>query len=334
LGGLGLYVVGSIGCLVAPTIEALIGARFVQALGAAGAVVLARAIVRDIYPPSQAARLLSYISMAMALAPAIGPILGGWLTEFFGWRVNFLLLLLFGLTMLTLVALLLRETIPQRRGDCLSPAVWAGNYRRLLVDPVFLGYLLALSLAYSTIFAFISGSSFVFIDYLGVPPAWFGPCFATVPAGYMIGTFTSGRLTERLGIDRMILTGVTIMAVMGSAQGLAVLGGLVQPGGLGIALLLVTQLLAMTGVGLVFPNATAGGLAPYPEMAGTAAAAMGFAQMAIAALVGALVGAGLSIPGSGALPMSGAIMAVSLAALGVYWGLIRRKAGTRAMPAS
>jgi DHA1 family bicyclomycin/chloramphenicol resistance-like MFS transporter len=316
--GLGLYVSASLACVAAPNIGLLITARFIQALGACAGVVLGRAVVRDVYGRERAAKALSYMSMAMALAPALGPILGGYLQVWFGWRANFMVLAGFGASCLLGVFLLLPETNPSRDPAATRVTQMLRNYLALARDPVYLGYVLVGAFAYGGIFAFISGSSFVLIEGLGLSPDRYGLCFAAVVVGYMIGTFASGRLSLALGLDRLILAG----ALVGLAGGALALG-LALAGVLGVAAVVAPTFLYLIGAGLMLPNAIAGAMGPYPTMAGTASALLGVVQMGLAAFVGTAVG---HLHDGTARGMFGATAAVAAGALLSYLLLVRRVA--------
>ncbi len=285
LGGLAIYCVASLACAFATTIGGLIAARFLQALGGCCGPVIARAIVRDIHGLQRAARMLAYISAATALAPAIGPVIGGYLEVAFGWRSNFFALTLFGVVVLTAVFATLCETNVDRNPDAARPAMLLANYRVVLRHGSFLGYALCVAFCYSGLFAFISGSSFVLIDVLHVAPNRFGYCFAVVVAGYMSGTLSAGRLTMRLGIDRMISIGTLLSALSGTVMAALSLSGVYT-----LSAVLVPTFFYMLSAGLVLPNAMAGAIAPFPRMAGSASALMGFIQMGWAAFLGYLVG--------------------------------------------
>ncbi len=316
IGGVAIYLLATLACLAADSIGQLIAARFVQAVGACTGVVLGRAVVRDIYGRERAAKMLSYMGVAMALAPALGPILGGLLQVWFGWRANFLVLAIFGAICLLGVLRVLPETNRWRDPGATDPARLARNYAELARDPVYFGYVLVCSFAYGGIFAFISGSSFLFIEVLGLAPDVYGFCFAAIVVGFMIGAFASGRLTTALGIERLVLAGA----------GLGLAGGLAAPlltfaGVLSVAGILIPVFVFMVGAGLMLPNAMAGAIGPYPRMAGTASAFLGFVQMTLAALLGIAVGQLHDATGRG---MTGAIGVVALGALVSYLGLVRR----------
>jgi DHA1 family bicyclomycin/chloramphenicol resistance-like MFS transporter len=289
LGGLVIYFVASLGCLFAASIEQLIAARFVQAIGACAGPVLGRAIVRDAWGPLEAARALAYISGAMALAPLVGPALGGVLTVTFGWQANFALLAIFSGLQVLAVWYWLGETNAHRDPAATQLASMAGNFRVLLADRQYVGCVLALGLSYSALFAFISGSSFLLIGTYGLSPAVYGLCFGLVVAGYIAGTQIAGRLVRRAGVDRLLLAGGWLGAAAGSAMLALRLGGVGH-----LAAVLAPMFFVTVSVGLAMPSAAARALAPYPKMAGAASSLMGFLQMGLAALVGLVVGHGVA----------------------------------------
>lgn len=274
LGGIVLYLAASVFCMLAPSIEALIIGRFFQATGACVGAVVGRAVVRDLFPRDEAARVLSYMASAMALAPLVGPILGGWLHALFGWRSNFALLVVFGLALLALVARRLDETNRHQDANALKPAAMAANYLGLIRDPVVRAYALTVALVFGGMFTFIAGSSFVLIDVLGLDPRHFGFGFAVVIAGYIAGAFLAGRLTQRFGLDRMIRLGTLGCALSGLLA-----AGLAWAGIETLASVLLPMSLYFLCAGLALPNATAGAIAPHPRRAGTASALVGVAQM-------------------------------------------------------
>lgn len=304
LGGLLLYFLASLGCLFAASIEMLIAARFLQAVGACAGPVLGRAIVRDVWGPVEAVRVLAYVSGAMAIAPLLGPTLGGWLTVWFGWQSNFVLLALFSALQLIAVHAWLGESNRHPDATATQPRRMAGNFRILLADRNYLGYLLALGFSYSALFAFISGSSFVLIGRFGLSPQVFGMCFGLVVAGYLSGSMLSGRLVRRFGGDRLLLAGGVLGAFAGAAM-----WGLDLAGVHHLAAVLAPMFFVTLSVGLVMSNAVGQALAPYPKMAGSASSLLGFCQMGIAAVAGGLVGHGIDASAT-VLPMTVAVCAL------------------------
>ena len=304
LGGLALYFVASIGCAFASSIEMLIGARFLQALGACAGPVLGRAIVRDVWGPVEAVRVLAYVSGSMALAPLLGPTLGGFLTIWFGWQANFVLLALFSGLQVVAVWLWLGESNAHPDPAATRPGRMLGNFRILLLDRNYVGYLLAMSFSFSALFAFISGSSFILIGRFGLRPEVFGMCFGLVVAGYLSGSMLSGSLVRRFGGDRLLMIGAWLGALAGLAMWSLELSGIRH-----LAAVLGPMFVVTVSVGLVMSNAVGRALAPYSKMAGAASALMGFCQMGIAAAAGIFVGHGLESAGS-VLPMTVAVCAM------------------------
>ncbi|CAA6603610.1 Transporter of the major facilitator superfamily MFS_1 [Rhodospirillaceae bacterium LM-1] len=321
LAGMLLYSLASIFCLFVPTIDMLILGRFLQAVGAACGPVLGRAVVRDVYGREGSARVLSYMASAMALAPAAAPILGGFLETWFGWRSNFIALMGFGSAMLLALFALLPETNQHRDPEALAPYRLLGNLLSLLKNRRFMGYTLTMSFSFAALFSFISGSAFVLIDVLGVAPGNFGFCFAAVVAGYMGGSLTAGRFTLRLGLDRMIGLG----ALLGAGAGL-LLTALAIWGPAHWAGVVFPVSLLFFSVGLVLPNASAGAIGPFPQMAGAASSLLGFLQTGIGALAGVLAG---HLHNGTAVPMAVIILAMAVACPLTYGLLIARDRSNR-----
>lgn len=285
LGAVALYVVSSIACVFAPTIEALVVARVFQAMGCCAGPVLGRAVVRDVYGRDRAAQVLSYMGTAMALAPAVGPIAGGWLQVMFGWHAVFVVLSLFSLIALIGTYFMLDETNAHRNPYATSPKGIVRNYVALLSHRVYVGYLATIAACYCVIFSFISGSSFVLIEVVGLSPDLYGYCFATIVVGYMTGTFISGRFGRRVGGERLILVGGALGALGGGIMAFFAWTDQVT-----VLTIVLPQMLAMVGVGFVFPNSQAGAIGPFPQMAGAASALVGFFQMGVASVVGLAIG--------------------------------------------
>jgi len=323
IGGLALYVAASLACLLAPSMGVLLAARAVQAMGACAGPVLGRAVVRDIAGPGRAAVLLSYIGMAMALAPAVGPTIGGYLQVAFGWRAAFAALMGVALMLLLAVVLALPETNRRRNPRATHTRELLAAYRELLADPVYRGYVATLALTFAGLFSFISGAAFVLIEAVGLSPDAFGLSFATIVVGYILGNFISSRLTQRFGHDRMIAGGLVCVLAGGLPMAALALAG-VQTATAVVAPMAVF----MVGAGLILPNAMAGAVGPYPEKAGSASALLGFTQMGGAAVVGALVG---HLHDGTARPMALALALSGIAAVLAFRRL--RAAQARAVPA-
>lgn len=316
LAGVLIYLAGSVACIFAPTMDVLIASRLLQALGACCGPVVGRAVVRDVYPREQAAKVLSYMASAMAIAPFAAPILGGWLHTLLGWRSNFVLLTLFGLGLLVAVYRLLDETNAHRDRAALSPTAMLINYRTLLTDRRVLGYMATVALVFSGMFTFISASSFVLIEVMRLPPALFGFGFAVVIAGYIIGGLVAGRQTARLGLDRMIRLGTMGCAASGLVAAILAWSGITT-----MATILLPLMVFFLSAALVLPNSTAGAIQPYPRMSGAASALVGFLQMSLGAAIGWLHAATFDHT---TRPLATLVAVMGVAALAVFTLLVRK----------
>ena len=283
LGGMVLYTLASIACALATDIVLLLAARFVQALGACVGPVVGRAIVRDLYEPREAGRILGYMASAMALAPLIAPFIGGWLEVAFGWRANFWALAAYGGLLLAALALRLGETLRTPLSGALSPVRLLHNYLLIVRNRTFLGFMLCVSLSFGALFTWISNSAFVVIDHFGVAPERFGWVFGAVVVGYVGGAYGGSRAGMRFGLARATGIGSALCAAAGL--------GLLLTGWSGLGgLYAITAFMALSffGAGLAIPQGTAGGLGPFPERAGSAAALLGFIQMMTGLVVNGL----------------------------------------------
>ena len=285
LAGLIAYVLATVVCAFAPSIETLIAARFLQSLGACAGPVLGRTIVRDLYGPRESARVLSYMSSAMALASLVGPFLGGVLTVWLGWQATFAFLVLFSTTQAFMVWRILFETNANPDPDAIRPARMLSNFAVLSRDLRFRGLLLCNAFSYAGLMAFISGAPFVFIGIFGFSPQLMGLAFSVMVSGYIVGTMLSGRFSRRMGAARLLYAGGWVGALGGTTMLMLALAEVLHP-----AAVMAPMWLVSASIGLVMPNATALALAPYPRMAGSAASLLGFVQMGLAAVFGVAVG--------------------------------------------
>lgn len=301
--GFTLYIAGCFVSLFVGSIEELIAARFFQAIGGGASVVLARAIVRDLYEGPAAGQMLARMAAIMGIVPALAPMLGGVIEAAYGWKMNFVAMGAFGAVLALIALTRLDETLPPARRQSAAPAAILAHYRRLIGDRRYLRYLLIASTCFAGLFAFISGSSFVLQGLYGLSPIVYGLCFGLMAGGYIAGSLTGGRLVRRLGIDGTLKVGGSF----------ACLGGLLMLAGSIVsaspAAIVAPVVLYGFAVGLTMPQAMAGALTPFPEIAGTASALLGFLQAAAAAAVGIYVGHGV---GESALPMVGTMALTGL----------------------
>ncbi len=320
LAAVALYCAASLACAMSTSIEMLIVARAVQALGGSGGIVLARAIVRDLYSGTRAGRELSLIGSVMALAPVLAPIAGGILQTGFGWRSIFYTLVAAGLAGAAIIWLLLPETLLSRATEPVSASTMLKSYRVVARNPAYLAYLALGSTCYAGLFAWISGASFVLQNLYGLSPFEFGVAFALGSLGFMTGTTLAARLVVKLGLDGVIGLGGCALAAGGLGMVAAVALGLTSA----VSLVLPVAIY-LAGLGMVLPQAIAGAMTPFPERAGAASALLGFVQQIAAALCGAVVG---WLLGENAWPLAAAVAAMGCATL-VLWMLtraVRRKA--------
>ncbi len=311
LGGIALFTMACFGCASAQTIEQLVIWRFIQGVSACVGPTLGRAMARDIYGPSQAAKALGYMAAIMAIAPVIAPLLGGWMLAFVSWQMIFISLGGYGLATFFAVWLVLPETLVKPVELRLS--VVLANYRHLLTHRHFLVSVAGIATLYSGAFAFISGSSFVLIDYMGVAPEHFGWWFMLIVAGYIGGSLFTARMAHRLDAVPVMIGGALLGA--GSAGLMAIFSWLGWHDPLAVVLPMVFFTAA---VGITMPQAMSVALAPFADMAATASALLGFLQMGAAALVGAFVGAhhdGPAVPMALTMMLGGMIAACGFNAL-------------------
>jgi DHA1 family bicyclomycin/chloramphenicol resistance-like MFS transporter len=281
LGGMALFVASSILAAVAWNIETLIAARLLQAVGGSAGIVLARAMVRDVHDRGKSASVIAYITMAFVVAPMVAPITGGALDQLLGWRASFWLLAALGALTLMAAYFLLPET---HTAGTATLNFFRGA-AQLFSIPRFRGYAFTLAFTSGVFFAFLGGAPHVMIDVLGRTPVEYGLWFATVSLGYMAGNFVSGRFTQAIGIDRLILYGAIVTLAGGALCFLAAVSGLLSP-----VTLFVPMIFAAFGNGLTIPNGTAGAISVDPQLTGAAAGWSGFTQMAFGALASQLVG--------------------------------------------
>ncbi|CAN7260634.1 Bcr/CflA family multidrug efflux MFS transporter [Trinickia sp. LjRoot230] len=319
LGGLALFLLASIACASAGSIGWLVGMRFIQALGAGAASVMARAIARDLHEPRDAARVLSMIAIVTSVGPLLAPLLGGQLLLIGGWRVVFVVLAMFGTLCLGLAVTRVRESWPADKRA--GAAVWHSFavYGRLLSDPVAIGHLLCGGMAFASMFAYITATPFVYIDYFHVKPQHYGFFFGLNIVGIMFGNFLNTRFIGRFGSLPLVAAASLVSCVASFFVALVCLTGW---GGLWS---IVAGLFFVVGVvGVLTANCTTDLMHRYPRNAGAAAALFGAAQLALGALASLIVGAlqtgtpagmGISIAVTGALCFAGRAMVIRWHAL-------------------
>ncbi|WP_341862285.1 multidrug effflux MFS transporter [Gymnodinialimonas sp. 57CJ19] len=316
LGGTALFILATIGCLLASSIEVFLLFRMMQAVIVTG-LVLGRAVVRDMHDEAEAASKIGYVTMGMAVVPMIGPGIGGALEQSMGWQANFWLLLALGLVILALVWADLGETA---RASTSSLAEQIAQYPELLTSRRFWGYCLTAAFASGAFFSYLGGAPYVGSEVFHLSPTQVGIFFGAPAVGYFFGNGISGRYSTRVGINPMILWGTSVTAT-------------------GMVLLLILFLFGLQspfvffgfmttvgfGNGMVLPNATSGMLSVRPHLAGTASGLGGAIMLFGGAAMSALAGAMLT-GGNGVYPLIIIMLVTSLLAVGSVVYTIRRQA--------
>lgn len=318
LAGLAVFVVASLACASARSVWVLIGARAVQALAIATVAVVPRAVVRDLYAGTQAAHMLSLMGMVLGIAPIVAPVIGSHLHVWLGWQANFLFVAAYATLALACVAYALPETLATRNPRALAPGVIVANYRRLLASRTFTGYMLVAAFTSAGLFAFLAGSSFVFVQVMGAGERGFGWLFASVMLGNLSGATLGARVVRRWGIERTI--GRALWVLVGAGLVVAALAWLDVRNPLAVVAPMFAYMFALM---MTMPPATAGALTPFPGIAGAASSLLAFVQFVVAAS-GALA-VGLTFDGT-ARPMATTVALSALLAALAFRVLVRRAA--------
>ena len=312
---LALFALATLGTLLATTVETFLVCRMAQSAVAA-AMVLSRAAVRDMVPEAEAASMIGYVTMGMAVVPMVGPMIGGALDQAFGWQASFVLLLAAGLAILALTWADLGETVTTRPA---SFRAQAAEYPALLAARRFWGYCLAAAFSAGSFYAYLGGAPFVGAEVFHLEPATLGFYFGTPALGYAAGNFVSGRYSMRFGINRMVVAGTTI-----STLGLGVLIVLDTLGADSAPVFFAFFAVMGVGNGLVMPNATSGMLSVRPQLAGTASGLGSAIMVAGGAGLSALAASVLG-PGSGATPLLIVMTGSSVASVAAILYVIARE---------
>lgn len=304
IAGMIFFLIGSVVCAMAPSIWLLIAGRIVQAAGGTCGMVLARAIVRDVYAEEKVASVLAYLTVAMVVAPMVAPAMGGVLTDTFGWRSNFTAGGLIGLAVLAAVLMRLAET----RG---APPTHSGmrglldGGAILLRERRFNAFALQGAFSLSLFFTFASAAPYVMVNILNRPATEYGAYFILISLGFMAGNFVAGRLGLRISNDHMVIAGSTV-----SLSATVVIAALIFSGIWTPWAIFGPTIAVAFGSGLAMPNSQAAVLGVRPHSAGTASGLSGFAQMAMAAMFSQAVGL---LQGETPYPMASLMLAAALA---------------------
>jgi MFS transporter, DHA1 family, multidrug resistance protein len=308
----------SVSAVLISTVESLIIARVLQAVGASAGVVISRAIIRDLFDRNRAASMLGLVATVMAVVPTLGPLIGGLLETGFGWEAIFIFTAVTSTLVVTWAAL----TLPETRGLNAPQGARQGFFRdlaQLAGSGRFAGFVLAGAFGSATFFAFLGGGAHVVVTLMGRSPAEYGVWFAMSSIGYIAGNFTSSRLSTRYGIHRMIWAGI-IIEIAGVMLSTALTAFALH---WGPAIVFVPQMVVNVGNGLLLPGAIAGAVSVRPQTAGTAAGITGFTQMALGAVIAQYAGT-LMADAPSALPLSLLMDALAAVLMISFATLVRR----------
>lgn len=285
LWGLTAYTLASIASVLSPSIAQLITWRIVQGAAMGAVVMCARAIVRDLYPPKDGARIMSKGLTGLGLLACICAPLGGLLTELFSWRVALMALTVFGCITLALIALRFKETLQHKNPHALHPATLLRTWLEILRNPAFLAYSALSAATYGALFTFLATSSFVFIKIFGLSNAGYGLMMFFTGIAYIAGTFICRRLLPRFGLRQSLaISGALCLA------GGTLMAALAWAGVQNVWAIILPQLLFMVGHGINQPCGQSGAVGPFPASAGAASAINGFLMTVVAFCIGGWLG--------------------------------------------
>lgn len=317
MGGLLVFIAASIACALSTTIEMLVAARLVQAVAMATVVVVPRAIVRDLFEGDRAAHMLSTMMLVLSAAPIAAPLLGAELQLRLGWQSSFVFVAIYALIAFAAVFLALPETLAQRDAHALRLRRMVANWLHALRSPQLVGYVIINTAATCGLFAFLTGSAFVFVDALETGERGFAIHFGGVMFGNVIGAWLARRVVIRMGLQRVIAYGSVMLVAAGVTMAVLAWAGVRHP--LAVTL---PMLLFMLAYMWTVPQATAGALTPFPQMAGSISSLISFTQFVVAA--GCAYAVGAAYDGT-PRPMATAIALSAIAVLVAFRTLVRSR---------
>lgn len=282
--GFAAYLIGTAASAFAASIEGLTLSRFMQGVGGAGPIIVARAIVRDMYEGARAGRQLSLMSTIMGVAPIASPVLGGLLVVWFGWRASFVAMLAMVGPIALVAFLQMPETLRNPQTGPVSPRAIAASFAIVARHRVWRAYASIMAMSHTGLFTFVAASPFVLQSVYGLTPVQFGAGFSACSIAFVGGAYAGSRLVTRRGIDGVVSLGVSCLLAGGALQ---LAGHLIFPHS--VLALFLPELVYFFGIGYVLPHSIAGALSPFPERAGAATSLQGFLQMSFSAAMGILV---------------------------------------------
>jgi DHA1 family bicyclomycin/chloramphenicol resistance-like MFS transporter len=308
--GLTIYLLATVGCALASSVQALIIFRLLQALGGCAGMVTARAMVRDLFEVKENAKIFSSLMLVVAVSPIIAPTLGGYITALLGWRFVFVMLIIVALIIITCIYFLLPESKKPDPNFSLKPEPILRNYTEVIRHPQFYTYALTAAIAAAGLYAYIAGSPHVFMEIFKVNEKQYGWIFATIAMGLIGASQINSVLLKNYSSEQIIKMALRCQSIIG-----VILVAIVLPGWNDLFFTIFMIFIFFCCQGFIFPNASALSLASFGHNAGSASALMGAIQMGVGAGTSALVSL---LQNHTALPMVAVMAICAIAALYVF----------------
>ncbi|TMI65023.1 MAG: multidrug effflux MFS transporter [Bacteroidetes bacterium] len=324
--GLIIYLLASVGCALATSVNALILFRFLEALGGCAGLVTARAMVRDLFDVKQNAKIFSSLMLVVAVSPVIAPTVGGYITALFGWRFVFLILIIVALVIITGIYFLLPESKKPDPGFSLKPKPIIKSFAGVIRHPQFYTYTLTASVSSAGLYAYIAGSPYVFMEIFKVNEKQYGWIFALIAMGLIGASQINSVLLKNYSSEQIIKTALRCQSIIG-----VILVSVVLLGWSDLFFTIFMLFIFLCCQGFIFPNASALSLAPFGHIAGSASALMGAIQMGIGACISVLVSV---FQNHTAIPMTAVMACCATTALCIFLlgrNIITRKASIKAV---
>jgi DHA1 family bicyclomycin/chloramphenicol resistance-like MFS transporter len=311
--GLGVFLLGTLGCVLAPDVGWLTAARVVQGVGAAAVMVVPRAVIRDLHSGPAAAQMMATVMLVIAVSPMLAPLAGSGVMAVAGWRAIFGVLAVAGAISILLTIFALPETLAPAERSSIRPADLMRGAARLMTDRTFLGLTFAAGFGLASFFVFIASASFVYTGAFGLSPTEFSLAFALNAFGFFAASQAAGRLGARFGMERLVMGGVVGFAVVTAALLAATLAGYGS-----LPVIAAALFVANAFLGLVIPTSAVLALDPHPDIAGLASSLGGTLQMVAGGLMITLLAPffdGTPLPMVAAIALCGGLALVAALAL-------------------
>jgi MFS transporter, DHA1 family, multidrug resistance protein len=316
LWGLAAYSLASVGSTLAPSMALLIVWRVMQGAAMGAVVMCARAIVRDLYQPTEGARIMSKGLSGLGVLACISAPLGGLLSQMYGWRAALLAVTLFGVCTLVLVALRFKETLRQKNPQALRPATLLRTWIHICSNPTFAAFSALSAASYGGLFTFLATSSFVFIKVLGLSKAQYGLVMFSMCFFYLTGTFVCRRLLPRFGVRNSVAIAAGLSLAGGTLMGVLAWAGVQN-----VWAIMLPYYLFMLAHGIHQPCGQSGAVGPFPGAAGAASAMNGFLMMVVAFATGSWLGTQMD---GTVRPLTNGVWFWSVLIAAVAWTVVRK----------